>query len=50
LSELIDGENPTRIEYLWQKLFRAHRNLRGGALMVHAIAAIDIALWDLAGA
>jgi galactonate dehydratase len=49
LSELLDGENPTRIEYLWQKLFRAHRNLRGGALMVHTIAAIDIALWDLTG-
>jgi len=49
LFELLDGENPTRIEYLWQKLFRAHRNMRGGALMVHSIAAIDIALWDLAG-
>ena len=33
LFELIDDENPTRIEYLWQKLFRAHRDLRGGALM-----------------
>ena len=49
LFELLDGENPTRIEFLWQKLFRAHRNIRGGALMVHTIAAIDIALWDLAG-
>jgi galactonate dehydratase len=49
LFELLDGENPTRIEHLWQKLFRAHRNLRGGALMVHTIAAMDIALWDLAG-
>lgn len=49
LFELIDGENPTRIEYIWQKLFRSHRNMRGGALMVHSIAAIDIALWDLAG-
>ncbi|MFT7643742.1 MAG: galactonate dehydratase [Pirellulaceae bacterium] len=49
LFELLEGENPTRIEYLWQKLFRAHRNLRGGALMVHSIAAIDIALWDLTG-
>jgi len=49
LFELLDGENPTRIEYLWQKLFRAHRNIRGGALMVHTLAAIDIALWDLAG-
>lgn len=49
LFELLEGENPTRIEYLWQKLYRAHRNMRGGALMIHAIAAIDIALWDLAG-
>ena len=49
LFELINGENPTRIEYLWQKLFRAHRNMRGGSFMVHTIAAIDIALWDIAG-
>jgi galactonate dehydratase len=49
LFELLDGENPTRIEHLWQKLFRAHRNMRGGALMVHTLAAIDMALWDIAG-
>ena len=49
LFEFIDGENPTRIEHIWQKLFRAHRDMRGGALMVHTIAAIDIALWDIAG-
>ncbi len=49
LSELLIDENPTRIEYLWQKLFRSHRNLRGGAFMVHTIAAIDNALWDIAG-
>lgn len=49
LYELLDGENPTRIEHLWQKLYRAHRDMRGGALMVHTIAAIDIALWDIAG-
>jgi len=49
LFELLKDENPTRIEHLWQKLFRSHRNLRGGALMVHTIAAIDMALWDIAG-
>lgn len=49
LFELLDGENPTRIEHLWQKLYRSHRNMRGGALMVHTIAAIDMALWDIAG-
>ncbi|MGE0606625.1 MAG: mandelate racemase/muconate lactonizing enzyme family protein [Pirellulales bacterium] len=49
LYELLDGENPTRIEYLWQKIYRAHRDIRGGALMVHTLAGIDMALWDIAG-
>lgn len=49
LFELIDGENPTRVEYLWQKIFRAHRNIRGGAFLVHTLAAIDNALWDITG-
>ena len=49
LSELIIGENPTRIEHHWQRLFRAHRNIRGGGLIIHTISAIDMALWDIAG-
>jgi galactonate dehydratase len=49
LYDLIDGENPTRIEHIWQKIFRAHRDIRGGAFMVHTLAAIDMALWDIAG-
>ena len=49
LAELFTGENPTRIEHIWQKLYRAHRDIRGGPFMVHVIAGIDIALWDLAG-
>jgi galactonate dehydratase len=49
LFELLNDENPTRIEYLWQKLFRAHRDMRGGPFMVHTIAGIDMALWDITG-
>jgi galactonate dehydratase len=49
LYELLDGENPTRIEHLWQKIFRAHRDIRGGPFLVHTMAAIDMALWDIAG-
>ncbi len=42
------GENPFRIEYIWQKLFR------GGffpaqRVLTSAMAAIDIALWDIKG-
>jgi galactonate dehydratase len=49
LFELLDGENPTRIEHLWQKIYRAHRDIRGGAFMVHTLAGIDMALWDITG-
>jgi galactonate dehydratase len=49
LFELLDGENPTRIEHLYQKLYRAHRDIRGGPFMCHTIAGIDMALWDITG-
>jgi galactonate dehydratase len=49
LFELLDGENPTRVEHLWQKLYRSHRDMRGGPFMVHTISAIDMALWDITG-
>jgi len=49
LLELIDGDNPTRIEHIWQKLFRAHRDIRGGPFLIHTLAGIDMALWDIAG-
>src|SRR5947209_6368810 len=49
LFELLDGENPTRVEHLWQKLYRAHRDMRGGPIITHVISAIDMALWDITG-
>jgi galactonate dehydratase len=49
LFELLNGENPTRIEFIWQKLYRSHRDIRGGPFMVHTIAGIDMALWDITG-
>ena len=49
LFGLLDGENPTRIEHLWQKLYRSHRDMRGGPFMTHVISAIDMALWDITG-
>ena len=49
LREVLVGEDPLRIDRLWQRMFRAsdHYGRRGAAL--HVISAIDIALWDLAG-
>jgi galactonate dehydratase len=45
---LLVGEDPTRIEYLWQKMWRGSF-WRGGSALSAAIAAIDIALWDING-
>jgi galactonate dehydratase len=41
------GEDPLRIEHLWQYLYRSS-HFRGAAIM-GALSAIDIALWDIAG-
>jgi len=49
IFELLDGENPTRIEHLWQKVYRSHRNIRGGSFLTHVLSAIDCALWDITG-
>jgi galactonate dehydratase len=49
LFQLLDGENPTRIEHLWQKIYRSHRDMRGGPFMTHTLAGIDMALWDITG-
>src|SRR5262245_3680086 len=46
---LLEDQNPTRIEHLWQLLYRAERNQRGGAFMLHTISGIDMALWDITG-
>jgi galactonate dehydratase len=49
LFELLKDQNPTRIEHLWQRMYRSHRDQRGGPYMTHTISAIDMALWDITG-
>src|SRR6185295_8244769 len=49
LYELLDGENPTRVEHLWQKIYRSHRDMLSGPFMTHVLSAIDMALWDITG-
>ena len=48
LSEGLIGRNPTEIERNWQIMYR-HCFWRGGVVMGSAMAAIDIALWDVTG-
>jgi len=47
-SQFLVGQDPTRVEHLWQQMYR-HPFFRGGPIMNAAISGIDIALWDIAG-
>lgn len=49
LAQLLIGEDPTRIEYLWQMMYRQHFWHGNGIVRATAIAGIDIALWDILG-
>ena len=48
LTPMLIGEDPERVEYLWQACFR-RRFYRGGPATGAAISAIDMALWDIKG-
>jgi galactonate dehydratase len=49
LAELVVGEDPTRVEHLWQMLYRQHFWHGHGIVRATAIAGIDLALWDILG-
>ncbi|MBL9215916.1 MAG: hypothetical protein JNG83_10615 [Opitutaceae bacterium] len=42
------GKDPTEIERHWQAIFRGPR-YRGGPVLMSALSAIEIALWDILG-
>ena len=49
LASLVVGEDPLRIEAVTGRLRALGGNLGPGGVMAHAVAAIDIALWDIKG-
>ena len=49
VAQLLIGEDPTRIEYLWQMMYRQHFWHGDGIVRGTAISGIDLALWDIAG-
>jgi galactonate dehydratase len=48
MSRLLVGQDPRTIQAHWQTLYRDFHN-RGGVVLMVAISAIDVALWDLLG-
>jgi galactonate dehydratase len=49
ISQLLIGEDPTRVEHLWQMMYRQHFWHGNGIVRGTAISGIDIALWDIIG-
>ena len=48
LAGLIIGEDPFRIEHLWQLMYR-HYFYPPGREKLHGLGALDLALWDIKG-
>lgn len=49
LEELIAGDDPTYIDRIWHKIFRAFTYMGSRGASANAISGIDIALWDIRG-
>ncbi|MGF7184117.1 L-alanine-DL-glutamate epimerase-like enolase superfamily enzyme [Desulfitispora alkaliphila] len=48
LKQLLIGENPLEIQRLWDKMYWSSNYMGRRGAGIHAISAIDIALWDIA--
>jgi galactonate dehydratase len=47
MGQNLVGEDPSRVERHWQKLYHLRHGQRGGILTMAAISGIDMALWDI---
>ena len=48
LQDFVIGQDPTRIDFLWQRMYR-HGFWRGGVAILSALSGIEQALWDITG-
>jgi galactonate dehydratase len=49
INHMLIGEDASRIELLWHKLFRSFTYMGSRGAAVECLSAIDIALWDIRG-
>jgi L-alanine-DL-glutamate epimerase-like enolase superfamily enzyme len=49
LAPLLLGQNPFNVEMLWQTMYRHTVNIGRKGLVLEALSALDIALWDILG-
>ncbi len=48
IREYLIGKNPLDIEYHWHSIYR-DAYWRGGAVLMSALSAVEMALWDILG-
>lgn len=49
LEEVLIGQDPRRIEYLWYRMYRSVYYFRTNSIKLCAMSGLDMALWDIAG-
>src|SRR6266446_4568263 len=49
LAPLLMGQDPTLVERLWERMYRADRGIKRQGVAAYALSALDIALWDIVG-
>jgi len=49
LEPVVVGRAPSEVAHVWESMYRATLNVGRRGVVLHAISAIDIALWDLFG-
>jgi len=49
LTKLLLGEDPFNVEQLWDIMWRSTLSYGRKGLVIHAISAVDLALWDIIG-
>lgn len=49
LSRFVEGQDPRNVELMWDRMWRATLPYGRKGLAIHAISAVDLAIWDLLG-
>lgn len=49
LSRFVEGRDPRDIELMWDQMWRSSMPYGRKGISVHALSAVDLALWDLLG-
>jgi D-arabinonate dehydratase len=49
LAPALLGEDPLRVEFLWEKMFRTDMGIKKQGIAAYALSALDIGVWDIAG-